>query len=228
VESLASPHRFVCSDSRTYWTKRRTQARALGVELIAGRLAHLIEVGPNARPVIVPPEALPSDHSADHCEGLCVGVVAVPRTVNTKDLPQFLAGGGVFDLDMLNAASRARVAAFRAWIGAGDAQALIQLQTGILLSIDHGDALNVALTTVDPQMVTVPGVADDVGRDARLARVTIELIENVPDREVIRAVADVPDDPDWGLSIEDRLEIAEWLADRRGKIGEVMSKWATK
>jgi hypothetical protein len=176
----------------------------------------------------VPHEALPADNSADHCEGLGVGVVAVPRTVNTKDLPQFLAGGGAFALDALNAASRARVATFRAWIGAGDSQALIQLQTGVLLSIDHGDALNAAINTFDPQVVTVQGVPDDVGRDARLARVTIERIENVADSELVRAVADVPDDPDWGLSIDDRLGIAEWLAIRRGKIGEVMAKWATK
>ncbi len=157
-----------------------------------------------------------------------MGFVAVPDTVNTKDLPTFLAQGGVFNPDSLNAASRARVIAFRAWIGAGDAQALIQFKTGKLLSIDHGDALDVASSSVDAQGVSVSGVADDVGRDARLARVTVERIENVSEHELLTAVADVPDEPGWNLDLDARLKIAEWLANRRGKIREVMSKWSIK
>src|SRR3954447_17793627 len=71
--SLANPHMFGCMDGASYWIKRAAQ-HGLAAELIAGRLGSQIGASADAKIVRVPREALPADGSANHLEGVGVGL----------------------------------------------------------------------------------------------------------------------------------------------------------
>jgi hypothetical protein len=225
--SLARPHSFVCSNGRAYWLKIDSQ-QGLASELIAGRLASKLDVGPSAAVVQVDPQALPKDGSANHLQGTVVGTQDIPNTVNNKDLQPFMQNGS-FDPKMIDQASRAAVVVFQTWIGShGDGQVLVDLTTGRVSTIDHGDCFG-ALAAGDPtvQVTDIPGVGVDVGRKGSLTEPAIQRIEALSDHELLEAVARVPNDPPWKADESRRLEIARWLATRRDKLRSVITAWTS-
>jgi hypothetical protein len=224
--SHANPHAFVCSDGKTYWVKRTAQ-QGLVAELIAGRVAALAGAGPVARVVEVPRAALPASGVANHLEGTGVGTLDRRGAENARHLQQFLPPQGQFDVASVDAASRAMVIAFQSWIGAGDSQVLIDLATGEVLSIDHGECFGSAATLSDPTPIVtdIPGVSSDHGRTARLIDRAVKTIEAVTDGQLLEAVACVPDVPDWRADADRRLTIAAWLAHRRDRLRGVMQSW---
>jgi hypothetical protein len=147
--SLATPHAFVCMDGSTYWVKAQAQ-QGLAAELIAGRLAKRVNAGPDARIIRVPPEALPTDGTASHLEGLNVGTRDCPGTVNVKELGTI----GVTSVDKkhVDASARARVVAFQSWIQVGDTQCLIDMTNGGFHSIDHGEVFSAVDNMTDPTL----------------------------------------------------------------------------
>jgi hypothetical protein len=87
INSHSSPHAFVCSDGRTYWIKRMAQ-HGLIAELVAGRLGAQLETAPLARPIVVPPGALPASGAANHLQGLRVGMADEPAMENFRHITE--------------------------------------------------------------------------------------------------------------------------------------------
>jgi hypothetical protein len=225
TQSLAAPHAFVCSDGRTYWVKSRAQ-QGLVAELVAGRLAGALVAGPSARVIEVPSAALPQDGSAAHLAGTGVGTEDFRDNVNSRDIAPFVQSGA-FDPKKLDTASRAAVVVFQSWIGAGDAQVLLNLTTGRVSSIDHGECFgNLAQSAPTPVVTDIPGVDADVGRDRKFVEASVGRAEAISDEDLLDAVARVPNVGEWRADENRRLQIAQWLASRRDELRKVMKAWA--
>jgi len=183
--------------------------------------------GPTAKPVLVSSAVLPASGEANHLEGLGVGILDVSGAVNTRDLQPFLQNG-TFDPGHIDAGSRALVTVFQTWLGVGDTQVMIQLTSGRVMSVDHGDALGntSALTDPTPIALEIQGVDPTVGKNPQDIRHAVRTMESLTDGELLDSVACVPSgDPAWQAEPTRRLEIARWLAHRRDKVREVMERW---
>jgi hypothetical protein len=223
VGSHASPHGFVCSDGRTYWVKRNAQ-RGLVAELVAGRLGAAVEAAPSAVVVNLTSAAAPADGSTNHLIGVGVGIQDVAGAENFRHVTQ-LRPDGTLDPTKLDVASRVRVLTFQTWLGVGDTQILVNLSTGRLLSIDHGEWCPDPRARSEPDLVPTPGVPADFGRTRTLVDDALGRIAALDDEDLLAAVARVPDGPEWNSDRAHRLALAEWLAFRRDRLGEVIHRW---
>lgn len=229
----ATPHTFVCIDGSTYWVKGRAQ-QGLVAELIAGRLAARLGAGPMAQIVRVTEEALPQEagevrDQAKSLLGVVVGLEDQHGTMNAREL-QPLIDNSQFAPDTIDPRSRALVVAFHTWLGVNDAQVLVRLSDGTVLSIDHGDGFGSMGAGGQPQviMIPIPGVSNDVGREMRYVDPSIRKIEQVRNAQLLEAVSGVPLGDAWRSPLERRVEIAAWLASRRDRLREVMTQWAQR
>ncbi len=222
--SHSSAHTFMCVDGKTYWVKGTAQ-QGLVAELICGRLAARVGAGPLARIIRVTPEATPADGSADHLLGVVVGSEDEQNVVNSRDLQKLTPGE--FEARLVDAKARALVVAFQTWIGLGDVQVLINLKSGKIRSIDHGDCFTATQQPADPSLTVLPitGVPNGLGSDPTSVASAAGLIEAVTDQQILEAVSGIPIGATWRGPVARRLEIASWLAARRGKVRGVISKW---
>jgi hypothetical protein len=218
--SHATPHAFAAVDGKIYWVKAQAQ-RGLVNELIGGRLASAVGVGPMARIVRVPTEALPTDGSADHLKGTNVGLEDLTGTVNARELQ--LVGVTELNPEKVSADDRALVVAFHSWTATNDAQVLLNLQNGRVHTIDFGDSF--ADVAGDPGLIVLdlPGI--DARHGCAAAESACERIEGVSDEQILHAVAKVPWGDGWGASPDMRLALAQRLVDRRSKVRGVMTSW---
>lgn len=221
----ATPHAFLCIDGKTYWVKAKAQ-QGLVAELIMARLGHTVDAAPNGRVIRVTPEALPVGDKADHLKGVLVGLEDKPGSVNVRELAPYLANGE-FAMDQIDHRSVGRVTAFQTWTGVGDTQVLIELKTGRVWSIDHGEALGQTGTKEPPSLVNppIPGVTLDVDTHGEALLEGVGRIEQVTDAQLLEAVAGVPVGDPWRSPVERRFEVATWLADRREALREVIEQW---
>jgi len=118
---------------------------------------------------------------------------------------------------------------FQTWLGVGDAQVLVHLTRGTVSSIDHGDCFGSTAANAAPAVVVtgIPGIADEVGRDAAFVTSAVQTIEALTDRDILEAVSCIPAGEPWRSPAERRLEIANWLLYRRERLQEVMQAWLT-
>lgn len=125
--------------------------------------------------------------------------------------------------------TRARVVAFQTWIGAADAQVLINLTDGTVMTIDHGACFEATASLLDPVIVltAIPGVPSDLGKDLLSIEGALRRIEGITDHDLIQAVTQVPSGNTWRSLVSRRTEIAEWLAHRRDRLRGVMEAWLT-
>lgn len=221
----SAAHTFICIDGRTYWVKGRAQ-QGLVTELICGRLASRVGAGPLARIVRVTADAAAGAGStADHLLGVVVGIEDEKNGINIRDLATLAP---TFDPRLVDAASRALVVAFQTWIGVGDTQALLNTATGRIASIDHGECFMATGAASSPQLtvLSIAGVPDNHGSDHASVDAAAARIEAVTDQHLVDAVTRIPlgDDP-WKSPANRRLEIANWLAGRRGQVRKVLSQW---
>lgn len=223
--TYASPARVACSDGHAYWLKARAQ-RGLAVELVAGRLLHILNAGPEARVVEVPAVVFWDDPRLGRFSGLVVGSSHLPDTLSTGEIAALL-GSGHFTADAIDAASRARVVAAQTWMNVDDAQVRVGSLDGRVHSVDHGIALDARLRGRPSNVVVaaIPGVSDNIGRDWSVMKDAVAAIEAVTEAEILGAVAGIPDAPGWQASFERRLAIASWLIKRQPFMGEVMREW---
>lgn len=228
LRSYAAPHAFVCSGGDTYWLKGRAQ-NGLGVELICGRLAHRVDAGSIAHTVHLPTEALPSNSVADHLAGLVVGFLAEPNMHNTKYLAFFVAQGVQFPIGSVDPFDYVLAMAFRAWIGCGDPQALLSVTSGRLRSVDYGDALGPAAMSAPMalQPIPIPGLVPNIGKTKHVIDQVVARFNSVTDEALVVAVSRVPTGSAWGLTRDERYQIAQALARRRNAMKEVLYQWLT-
>ena len=179
-----------------------------------------------ARIIRVPREALPAGGTAAHLEGVGVGMLDQPDTENARDLGPLLAANQ-FDPGTVNGPSRALVVVFQTWLGVNDGQVLINLRDGKVSSIDHGDCFGQTSNLADPVLIitSIPGVDAAVGKDKAAVEIAVNRVEEVTDKDLLEAVSRVPGGEPWKGSVARRVEIAHWLAHRRGRLREVMDTW---
>lgn len=221
----ATPHAFLCIDGKTYWVKATAQ-QGLVAELILGRLGSLVDAAPSARVIRITPEALPEGGKAAHLSGVLVGLEDKAGSVNVRELQPYL-DKGEFSMDSIDHRSLGRVTAFQTWTGVGDTQVLIELKTGRVWSIDHGDALGQTGTNQRPTVIAppIPGVTLDPATHGDALLEGVQRIEEVTDAQLLEAVAGVPVGDPWRSPVERRFEAASWLADRRETLREVIDEW---
>lgn len=225
--TFSRPNAFICVDGKTYWVKGKVQ-QGLVAELISGRLASRIHAGPIVRIIRVTPEVLPRSGMGE-LVGVVVGSEDLRGTENARNLEPFIKDG-TFQPGLVSLESRGRVIVFQTWIGASDSQVLIELTTGSVYSIDHGDCFGTTSTITDPQVIVteISGVPADAGREAKYIMPTVGVVESVTDEELLEAVSRIPTGDEWRSPIDRRIEIASWLSHRRNRIREVMSQWVKK
>jgi len=227
--SHSKPNAVVCVDGGTYWAKGSVQ-QGLVAELIAGRLAAEVGVGPIARIIRTTKALLPADGSANHILGVVVGSRDMPGVANARDL-QTLLGGQPLPAGSIDASSRAKVTAFHTWLGMGDAQVLVNLTDGKVWSIDHGECFGAVSTpTPIPTIVAVdiPGTDPDLGREKQHVLPAIDAIEAVTDAAILNAISQIPSADEWRSPVARRLSIGRWLAERRQTVRGVMEAWMKK
>ena len=221
--SHAQPSAYVCVDGRTYWLKGRAQ-QGLVAELITGRLAAAVGAGPMARIIRLTEPAL-ADDSDRHLLGVVLGSEDRPGTVNAKDLAPAADGSSAVPVDP---ATRALVVAFQTWLDLGDAQVLVGMTDGRVMSIDHGDCFGrVSQPAAPPEVriTNIPGVKPEVGQEAAYVVAALAKIEAVTDDEILRAVTQIPSGDAWNSPADRRLRIGGWVAERRGTLRGVMESW---
>lgn len=219
-----NPRPFICSDGKTYWLKGEAQ-QGLVAELIAGRLAAQLDVGPVAAIVRVPSAALPEDGSADRVKGVVVGIKDEPNCENARNLGALL--GTQFDPAQIDQASRGHTVVFQTWLGVSDSQVLVSLGTGRVFSFDHGDVFGTLDPPQDPSLIVtdIPGVDAQVGRSREHVEEMVSRVESLLDSELLEAVARVPDGAAWNSGLDRRLQIARFLRHRRDRIRVVTEQW---
>ena len=224
MASLTTPHAFLTSAGSTCWVKAQSQY-GLETELIAGRLASAVGAGPMAHVVDVPAQALPPGGIAGHLHGVLVGTEDVAASVNNREL--HLVGVTTLDPRVLDASQRAVVVTFQTWIGLDDLQVLIDLRSGRVMSHDHGGCFSNTTSAHDPglALLELPGIDRAHGRDGSCLAAAVARVESLSDDDLLRAVSRVPTGPGWNPDPARRLQIAEWLAERRDRIAEVMKTW---
>lgn len=232
MSTLSKPACFVCTDGHVYWCKGNAPGaqvqQGLLAEIVAGRLASRLKVGAFASIVLVDESLLPADGSLAHLDGLVLGVRHHDNMEHCRQL-QALAGGVAPLAGTIDAACRARVTAFQTWIGANDAQVMVGLTNGQVVSVDHGDCFGdlTVPSTPSPVLVPIAGVPDDEGRKGTLMDQAVAPIERLTDEELLDAVARIPSKPPrWQADASRRLRVAEWLADRRSRLRAVMEQWS--
>jgi len=131
------------------------------------------------------------------------------------------------DPKQVDAEARARVVAYQTWVGVGDTQCMINLQNGVIVSIDHGELFSAVDRPTDPALTVVdlPGLPHNHGAESQLVAAACGQIESVSDDELLDAVACIPTGAQWRSERPRRLKIAQWLAHRRGKVREVLKGW---
>lgn len=229
LTTLSKPAAFVCINGETYWCKgnapnARVQ-QGLVAELVAGRLAAKLGVGGPAAIVQVDRKILPADGSLAHLAGLVLGIRHHPGMEHCRNM-QALAGGAPQVRGLIDAASRAKVVVFQSWLGAQDAQVMVSLTTGRVISIDHGDCFGNLSANLSPVVVGIPGVPDADGRDPSLVDQAVRAVESLTDEDLLEAVCQMPTAENWNADEARRRRIAEWLAGRRGQLRRVMEQWS--
>ena len=220
------PDLYIGSDGLRYWVKARAQ-RGLVAEVIAGRLADSLGVGPIARVARLDGTVAPLASRLYKFSGLAAASQDVADTMNQAELLRLVQQERLVGA-RLDSRSRAAVTAFQTWIGVSDEQVLVRLTDGKVLSIDHGDAFGELLEGPPSRIVLagIPGVSDNVGRDWDDLRPAVEAIEALPIENIYAATAGIPDGDRWLGSSERRYQIANWLVVRQRSIGEEIRKWA--
>lgn len=225
----ANPREVVVVGGRKFWIKATAQ-RGLSAELIAGRLGQATGAGPGAAIVRVRPNALPDDEKYSHLpQGTLVfGSASIDRGMNLRDLGLFLEDSKL-PADAVTASSRALTVAFQTWLGVGDTQLMVQLHSGRLYSIDHGECFGTLDASADfsPVVLDIPGAPPDLGKEPNAVSRAIDQIEAITDERIGAAVSAMPDDDQWNASLERRLAIATCLMARRDKIRGVMETWSS-
>ena len=202
--TATSPVPFECSDGHIYWLKASPPG-GIARELIAGRLADRVGVGPIARVVLVKQESIePHDGDTEPLRGelarflgFVVGIRNIPGVIDSKNIRELTT---IAPTDLrVDPASRAAVTAFRTWLAVSDDQVLIQPATRQVYSIDHTYAFS---GLPDPEVTRVVhpaiiGVSDAVGRKLQDIEPAVQRIEQLSTSDIIDSTVMVPDGGAW-------------------------------
>lgn len=227
--TLARPRPFACHGEGVkggvFWLKNKAQ-QGFCAELIPARLARLLGVGPEGAAVQVAAEAVePQDDATHLVDRVVFGSREIMNTENSKTLQNLMD----FAPERIDHASWARVTAFRTWVGAGDPQCLVGLSDGRVHTIDHGDCFAdlTAPSDIDPARHTpqLKGLALDrkVQRDPLMS--TVDAIGTFSNDDLASAVSRIPQEDGWNAEFERRVQIADWLGQRRDRLPGVMDAW---
>jgi hypothetical protein len=206
-----------CSDGQRYVVKGRQVMRPLIADHIVGRLAGIIGAPvPEVQLVDVPNELIsPSSYLAHFEAGTGHGSVFVPECrdwwhvehANEADNPERFAA----------------LAVLFGWTDAGDQQFLYsKTPPHLVWSTDHGafftgssdwtvETLSAASSAAVDQWIVA-----GAGPPSALLRAAMERLQLATDAVIARVVAIPPDE--WGITLDERVALADYLARRRDAI----------
>lgn len=208
--------RWVLEDGRVFWTKS-SATDGLFAELVAGRLAYRLGIGPVVSTVLIP-------------DGRIIyGCEDVRNAVNTKELSIFLPDLKKFDLAALDQATLGRVFVFQVWIGHADPQWLIDQEDGRVYSIDHEVWTADAGSASTPELVSarMPGMPGYLKWNFAPTLAGIDAVEALSDEELVESVSSIPAVEGWEYHPELACDIANGLADRRDALRKALEAWLT-
>lgn len=213
------PVQLLCSDGFEYVVKGRNSGRAIVNEQIVGRLGPLIDAPVASVELISVPEELVevSWEMAHIPPGICHGSRYIHNTSGRSWLEY-----------LRESANRNRIAALAVlygWMHAGDHQLIYEnAPPHFVHSVDHGHFMP------EPEgpewrledLIAYPEPRPDrhLMEDGMLSmaslRPTAEKLQMVTDERIAFAVAVSPDD--WGITMDERMVLAEYLALRRSQL----------
>ncbi len=246
VSRVRKTQPFVCCDGKTYWIKHYAE-QGLAAEVIGGRLAALVGVGPMTRVIRVDPMILPHDDDLNSFGGTLIGSEDIQGpvivdynigSVRRTPCPLGLLGPSLcrylgimgYNPRWVNGAEWSLVIAFLTWLGMLDRQVLVRLTDSRLFTIDYGacfgDVSGASAANMGIIMPMLEGVDPQLAKNVAHVREAIERIEAVSDTDIVTAVAGVPDEHGWEGSLRRCAAIGQWLSARRGLLRDAMENWA--
>ena len=232
VWTLSKPHPFECDDGHIYWCKGNSVEApvqgGLAAELIAGRFADRLGVGGPSEIIHVDEDLAPPDGSARNLVGFVAGSRHREGMANARSWIEIM-GTSRFAATLIDPLDRAKVVAFQTWLGAEDAQVLVDYLDRKLLSIDHGGCftqIDRFAHELDVVATYVPGTDADLGRQVPFVERAVCEIESISDETLLATLSCIPDGPRWDAGIDRRLAIGAWLAHRRDHLRPALYKWA--
>lgn len=226
TRSFAAPRPFIIEGGEVFWIKAQAQ-EGLGQELIGGRLAAAVGVGPPVAIVQVSALAVPPNGSLDRFVGTMLGVRNLVAVENGRSLGPAVRSG-TFTSANLDMASWAAVTAFQTWINAEDSQVFVGLGDGVIYSADHGNCFK-ALLPGRPQRIVTPHIdgLTSIRCDWSLLEGPAERIATLPESTLLEAVAGIPETDSWRTSFARRIATVEWLVKRQAGLPDVLRRWST-
>jgi HipA-like protein len=222
TSTFSKPVKLSCSDGQVYVVKGRQVGRDLGRHLfnehIVGRLGHIIgaPVGEVAL-VDVPSDLIAADQKLAHfLPGLAHG-------------SRFVSGysersGFEHTTVQENRQRYATLCVLFSWLGAGDHQFIFQKSPpNLVYSVDHGHFFS-ENWTVESLARSPSAVMDPVFQCCALT--TDELnearvrLEGITEDDIAGTVGAPPDE--WGVSLQDRIAMAEYLWKRRDELNQAL------
>lgn len=227
------PAAFRCSDGQTWWVKTKDAVPgALTYELIAGRLGALTGFAPPAAVVAVPATALPAwtppdlwNTRLEQFVGAGVGSRNLPDTVNF-DGPQNPDVLQLFRSIRIDNRSWLEATVFQSWLGIGDHQLLVHVESGQVCSIDHERFLDKGTDQAPVPVVKSLCYGTTPAKELAAVAAAVSRIEAITDDQLLEAVAARPGSFPTLLEAPERLETARRLAARRDRLRPVMTEWA--
>jgi hypothetical protein len=138
-------------------------------------------------------------------------------------------GSSRFSANLIDPLERAKVVAFQTWMGAEDAQVLVDFLDRKLLSIDHGGCfaqIDRLTGRLDVVATVIPGTDPSIGRQIDLVEEAVYQIESICDQDLLEVVSCIPEGARWDAGIDRRLAIGAWLAHRRDHLRPALMEWA--
>lgn len=214
----SKPVKLRCSDGQTYAVKGRQAGRMIFNDQVAANLGKLIHAAVPDVTVAEVPQAL-IDANPNTMKHMKAGTAHA-----SKEIEGCSGRLGIEHADDGNNRERfARLAVFFGWMGGGDQQFIYNnAKPHLVHSVDHGHFFHGG-----------PNWTSDGTKQAPLAQVDAELMKHcqftseelrdacapllsVTTEQIAEAVAAPPDD--WGVSMNERIALAEYLERRRAEL----------
>lgn len=220
--TYSKPVAVICSDQQKYVLKGlrndQDQSRAIFNDQVAARLGHYCGAPvPKVGLVVLPQELIDLNPAGDQLghmlPGACHASLYVDQMTERVDEFQHCDYGD-------NRDRFARAGMFQAWLGCSDRQFIYRTVPPFeVYSCDHGHYFPAgpAWTIETLAASPAPEVASDLVMACGLANTHLteaaEALASVEDDQIVSAVTLPPDA--WGVSLDERAELAAFLAARR-------------
>lgn len=217
--SASAPVQLRCDDGQEYVVKGPQTGRVAVNDQIVGRLGEALGAATGRVGLIdVPAELIAAEPELSHLTaGLCHGSLWIRDSTERlgfehADIPQ-------------NRQRFALLAVLYGWVVANDHQFIyLKMPPNLVFSVDHGHFFPGGPNWTRDSLATAPRAEADVAIAGACALTEEELrtacgeLVSIDSRTIAGAVATPPDQ--WGILLEERVALAEYLARRQSEMLE--------